>query len=69
MPENHRFLTVIKNVKPINNLTEPYKYEYTIISGKSKKEIERMLNEGKELSNEEIVRILREVGLYPTKLK
>ena len=37
--------------------------------GKSKKEIEKALEKGKEPSNEEIVKRLREAGLDPTKLK
>ena len=37
--------------------------------GKSKKEIEKALEKGKEPSNEEIVRRLREAGLDPSKLK
>jgi hypothetical protein len=37
--------------------------------GKSKKEIELALKQGKEPSNEEVVRRLREAGLDPSKLK
>jgi DNA-directed RNA polymerase subunit RPC12/RpoP len=55
----------------------PYRTQerYEILSdkcpncGKSKKEIEKALAKGKEPSNEEIVRRLREAGLDPTKLK
>jgi len=36
---------------------------------KSKKEIEKSLKEGKQTSNEEIVKRLKEAGLDPTKLK
>jgi len=37
--------------------------------GKSKKEIEKRLKEGKELSNEEVIKRLREAGLDPSRLK
>lgn len=37
--------------------------------GKSKKEIEKVLKEGKEPSHEEVIRRLKEVGLDPSKLK
>lgn len=40
----------------------------TTLSGKLK-EIEKALAKGKEPSNEEIVKRLREAGLDPTKLK
>jgi sarcosine oxidase delta subunit len=37
--------------------------------GKSKKEIEKALKEGKQPSHDEVIRRLREAGLDPTKLK
>jgi len=37
--------------------------------GKSKKEIEKALERGKEPSNEEVIKRLKEAGLDPTKLK
>ena len=37
--------------------------------GKSKKEIEKALKEGKQPSNEEIIRRMKEAGLDPAKLK
>ena len=37
--------------------------------GKSKKEIEKALKEGKEPSREEVLKRLREAGLDPNKLK
>lgn len=37
--------------------------------GKSKKEIEKALKEGKQPSNEEIIKRIKEAGLDPTKLK
>jgi len=36
---------------------------------KSKKEIQKALKEGKQPSNEEIIRRMKEAGLDPTKLK
>jgi len=49
--------------------------KYTIISekcpscGNSKKKIEKVLKHGKEQSNEEVLRRLKEAGLDPSKLK
>jgi hypothetical protein len=48
--------------------------KYLVVSdcsncGKTKKEIERALKEGKQPSNEEIIKRIREAGLDPTKLK
>ena len=49
--------------------------KYEIVSekcpncGKSKKEIEKALKEGKEVPREEVLKRLREAGLDPTKLK
>ena len=37
--------------------------------GKTKKEIEKALKEGKQPTNEEIIKRMREAGLDPTKLK
>jgi hypothetical protein len=37
--------------------------------GKSKKEIEKALKEGKEVPREEVLKRLREAGLDPSKLK
>jgi hypothetical protein len=37
--------------------------------GKTKKEIEKSLEKGKELSNEEVLRRLKEAGLDPRRLK
>ncbi len=37
--------------------------------GKTKKEIERALKEGKQLPNEEVLKRLREAGLDPSKLR
>jgi len=37
--------------------------------GKSKKEIEKRLKEGKQPTNEEIIRRMKEAGLDPQKLK
>jgi uncharacterized protein (DUF2225 family) len=37
--------------------------------GKTKKQIEIALRQGKELSNDEIIKRLREAGLNPSKLK
>ena len=37
--------------------------------GKTKKEIERVLKEGKELSNSEVLKRLKEAGLDPARLK
>ena len=37
--------------------------------GKTKKDIEKALKHGKELSKEEIIKRLREAGLDPTKLR
>lgn len=37
--------------------------------GRSKKEIERALKHGKELSNNDVLRRLRDAGLDPSKLK
>jgi Zn ribbon nucleic-acid-binding protein len=60
------------NKKAINYFIDE---KYSVMSdkcpncGKSKKEIEKALEKGKEPSNEEIVKRLREAGLDPTKLK
>lgn len=55
----------------------PYKTEEKFVflvdkcpgCGKSKKEIEKRLKEGKEPSNEEIIKRMKEAGLDPSKLK
>jgi hypothetical protein len=60
------------NRKTIPNLT-PAKDE--VLSdkcsncGKSKKEIEKALKEGKQPSNEEIIKRMKEAGLNPSRLK
>jgi 2-iminoacetate synthase ThiH len=60
------------NTKTISYFTGE---KYEIVSekcpncGKSKKEIEKALKQGKELPNEEVLRRLKEAGLDPSKLK
>ena len=55
------------------NIKSPEKYEILVNKcsncNKSKKEIEKALREGKELSREEVIKRLREAGLNPSTLK
>ena len=65
--------TRIRSGRSTKYVKSPERYEVLVEKcpncGKSKKEIEEALKTGKEPSNEEVVRRLREAGLDPTKLK
>ena len=59
--------------KKAMNFFKNEKYEILVEKcpncGKSKKDIERAMKQGKELPNEEVLKRLREAGLDPSKLK
>ena len=64
--------TRIRAGRSTKYVKSPERYEILVEKcsncGKSKKEIEKSLKQGKELSNEEIIRRMKEAGL-PLKIK
>jgi hypothetical protein len=65
--------TRIRAGRSTKYIKSPEKYEILVDKcpncGKSKKEIEKALKYGKELSKEDVLKRLREAGLDPSKLK